>query len=189
MSPRIGLNQIMILEEAARAADEAGLESVTLAELAKRLQVKTPSLYNHIGGLPDLRKSLAIHGLEQLRIALLNGTVGKAGEEAVLAVGRSYVGFVRQRPGLYEATLSAPDPLDPDVSAASDEILTFMLRIMDGFGLTEEKALHAVRAFRSMVHGFASLELKNGFNMALNRDQSLELMLITYLRGLALSTA
>ncbi|MCY8160167.1 TetR family transcriptional regulator, partial [Bacillus licheniformis] len=63
MSPRIGLNKDAVLEAAAALADEEGIHEVTLASLSKRLNVKSPSLYNHIKGLNDLRKELALYGL------------------------------------------------------------------------------------------------------------------------------
>ena len=38
--------------------DTQGLDEVTLAPLAKKLNIRPPSLYNHINGLPALLKSL-----------------------------------------------------------------------------------------------------------------------------------
>ncbi len=182
--PRVGLTMDTVLESAAALADEQGLEAVTLAELGKRLGVKTPSLYNHIDGLTGLRKHLAIHGIHALRECLMERTVGKAGEEAVAAVALAYVEFVRMHPGLYEATLSAPDPLDEEVRRASEAVVVFMLKLIEGLRLSEPDALHTVRALRSMVHGFASLESRNGFNLELDRNESLTRMITVYLRGL-----
>ncbi|ANS75846.1 hypothetical protein AWM70_15660 [Paenibacillus yonginensis] len=64
--PRAGLDEVHVLQAAAELADSMGAESVTLALLAKRLNVRPPSLYNHIKGLPDLRVKLAVYGLQEM---------------------------------------------------------------------------------------------------------------------------
>ena len=66
MSPRAGLSREAVVQAAAALADEEGLEEVTLAELASRLGVRTPSLYNHVAGLEGLRRELALLGTREL---------------------------------------------------------------------------------------------------------------------------
>ena len=66
MSPRIGLTLQKIVETAAEIADTNGIQEVTLASLAQRLGIRSPSLYNHVKGLQDVRKHLGIYGIKQL---------------------------------------------------------------------------------------------------------------------------
>ena len=56
MAPRAGVDRARVVEVAAKLADEVGLEALTLAQVAARLNVKLPSLYNHVDGLPGLRR-------------------------------------------------------------------------------------------------------------------------------------
>lgn len=63
MSPRAGLDRRTLVIAAAEIADHEGIEAVTLAALANKLGVRSPSLYNHINGLQELRTQLAIYGL------------------------------------------------------------------------------------------------------------------------------
>jgi AcrR family transcriptional regulator len=184
MAYRQGLDKLVVLKAAAELADQVGLERLTLSALSERLNVKTPSLYNHIKGLPGLRRDLALYGFMQLKEALTGSALGKSGDEAVIAAATAYVAFVRRHPGLYEATLRAPDMSDPEIQEASSANVSIMLRILEDYRLEPEEALHTVRAFRSMVHGFASLEERQGFRMQLDRDMTLNHMLATYLRGL-----
>lgn len=51
MSPRAGLDRHTLVIRAADIADDEGIEAVTLAALAGKLGVRSPSLYNHINGL------------------------------------------------------------------------------------------------------------------------------------------
>lgn len=180
-----GIDTETVLETAIELADTLGYEQVTLGLLAKQLGIKTPSLYNHIDGLPDLRKKLALSAMRQLRERLAEATIGKAGEEAIYAVGTAYITFVREHPGLYDATLGAPDQQHMDVKAAGEELLNLLLRVLAAFQLEQDDALHAVRGLRSIVHGFASLEANHGFNMALDRDESFRRLITTYTQGLS----
>jgi len=184
MSPRIGLDLPAILQAAAELADEHGFDAVTLASLARKLGIRPPSLYNHVDGLGDLRKKLAVYGLRQLHDDLARAAIGRSGDDAVRALAEAYVAFVRNRPGLYEATLRSPDPKDPEVQRAGKETSDLVVRVLRAYGLEEEAALHAVRGLRSLLHGFASLEQKGGFGLPLSPDKSFRLMIDTFLAGI-----
>ncbi|MEJ9151398.1 MULTISPECIES: TetR/AcrR family transcriptional regulator [Bacillus] len=184
MSPRMGLDLYTILQTAAEIADKEGLEAVTLATLAKKLGIRPPSLYNHIEGLHGLRKQLAVYGLKQLYSTLADAAVGRSGDDAVHTLGKAYVSFVRAHPGLYEATLQSPDPLDPEIQRAGDEIVKLTLRVLHVYKLEDETALHAVRSLRSMFHGFSSLERKGGFGLPLDRNETLRFLIDTFLVGI-----
>lgn len=184
MSPRIGLDLPAVLQAAAEIADKDGIEAVTLASLAKKLKIRPPSLYNHVDGLPGLRKKLAIYGLEQLNSSMTLAVIGRSGDDAVRAMGEAYVTFVRTHQGLYEATLFALDPQDPDMQRAGSESVELVLRVLSAYGLEDEAALHAVRGLRSILHGFASLEQRGGFGLPLDHDQSLRLLIDSFLAGM-----
>jgi AcrR family transcriptional regulator len=184
MSPRIGLDLSTILQTATEIADKDGLDAVTLATLAKKLGIRPPSLYNHIEGLHGLRKQLAVYGLEQLYKTMAQAAIGRSGDDAVHALGNAYVTFARTHPGLYEATLQAPDPQDTDLQRASQEIVSLTLRVLHAYDLDDETALHAVRGLRSMFHGFASLEQKGGFGLPLDHDVTLRFLIDTFLTGI-----
>ena len=184
MSPRIGLDQSSLIQAATEIADAQGMEAVTLATLAKKLKIRPPSLYNHIEGLSGLRKKLAIHGLEQLNSHLSRAAIGRSGDEAVRSLSKAYVEFARRHPGLYEATLYAPDPKDADVHLVSKEIVDLVVQVLSYYSLEEETTLHVVRGLRSILHGFAALEQKGGFGLPLDLDVSLQLIIDTYLAGI-----
>lgn len=182
--PRVGLELSAILEEAGALADQDGILEVTLANLAKRLNIRPPSLYNHFDGLPDLRKKLAIYGLEKLYKEMADAAIGVSGTEAVLAIGMAYVHFARKHPGVYEATLLAPDPEDEEVQREGAKIVDLSVRVLQAFELEGEIALHAVRGLRSILHGFSSLEQRGGFKLSLNVDESLIIIIKAFLEGI-----
>lgn len=184
MSPRMGLDLNMILQTAAEAANKEGIDEVTLASLAKKLHIRPPSLYNHLQGLQDLKKKLGVYGLEKLYIALAEAVIGCSGDEAVHALGKGYVAFVRTHPGLYEAILRSAEWNDKEIQKAADKIVHLVVKVLDVYELEEETALHTVRCLRSMLHGFASLEQSGGFGLPLDTDVSLQFLIDTFLAGL-----
>ncbi|WP_040206041.1 TetR/AcrR family transcriptional regulator [Neobacillus jeddahensis] len=182
--PKIGLDLFTILDTAGEIADQQGVQEVTLAQLAKRLGIRPPSLYNHFDGLPGLRRKLAIHGLDRLYKGMSEATIRVSGTDAVLAMSHAYVSFAREHPGIYEATLLAPDPEDEDVQQAGARIVDLTVRVLQAFHLEGDRALHAVRGLRSILHGFAVLEQKGGFRMSLDLDESLTFVIRAFLTGI-----
>lgn len=184
MTQRNSLDLLTILQATAEMADTDGLDSVTLAALARKLGVRSPSLYNHIDGLPGLRLKLTIYGLEQLNRSLTQAAIGRSGDDAVRAIAQAYIAFARAHPGLYAATLSAPLPDQPELKQPAEAIVQLIMRVMQHYGLEEETALHTVRVYRSMLHGFASLEQSNGFGLPLSMDTTIQVLIDTLLAGI-----
>lgn len=184
MSPRINLDLNIILKEAAEIADTQGVEAVTLAALAKKLNIKSPSLYNHFDGMNGLRAHLAAYGVEELYGSLVAATIGRSGDEAVHRLAAAYVTFVRKHPGVYEAMNIQPAMQNEQFQNISKKTIDLVICVLDPFNINKDDEIHIVRGFRSMLHGFASLEQKGGFGIPLSPDDSLKIMIDTYLAGI-----
>ncbi|MEI2390581.1 TetR/AcrR family transcriptional regulator [Priestia megaterium] len=185
MSPRQGLDFKKVIQTGGNLANREGFYAVTIASLAKELNVRPPSLYNHIKGLEELRKELALSGLQQLYHLLKSAVEHASAEDAVYRLSKAYVSFVRKSPGIYEATATvAPRIQDEEVQKASDNIVFLVLDVLKPYHLPENEALHAVRSLRSILHGFSSLEQKGGFGMSLSTDETLDFLIRTFALGL-----
>src|SRR5437763_15156383 len=114
MSHRVGLDKATVVEEATKLVDEEGLEQLSLGRLAERLGVRTPSLYNHIAGLPGLKHDLALYCLHDVLDRVTRAAVGKSRAEAIFSFANAYLSYARETPGRYALTL-APDPEDQEV--------------------------------------------------------------------------
>ena len=182
--PRAGLDRAGVVRAAAAVADEVGLDNLTLARIAERLNVRAPSLYNHVAGLDDLRRGLAAFGARELAARLGRAAVGKAGDEAVAAVADAYRAFARARPGLYAALQRAPDQDDEDAVRAAHDVVAIVVAVLGAYGLGGEDVLHAVRGFRSLLHGFVALETTGGFGLPLDLDESFRRLVATFTAGL-----
>lgn len=182
--PRAGLDTNSVLQAAVELADREGFDAVALGTLARKLGIRTPSLYNHVDGLQGLRTKLTVHGLNQLRDVLMNAAVGKSKDEAVRAIAAAYVKFSRQHPGLYEATQRNPHEEDTEVRQAAEGVVHLVIQVFQAYGMKEDKAIHTIRGFRSLLHGFASIEQQGGFGMPLDLDESLNRLVDIFLAGI-----
>lgn len=184
MARSVGVTRELVVANAAELADEVGMEAFTLAQVAARLNIKLPSLYNHVDGLPALRRALALFGQQQLHDRLSRAAIGKAEDAAVMAVGRAYRGYVMEHPGVYGALIRAPAADDLEAQQLSQAIIDVVLAVLAPYNLSPDAALHAVRGLRSIAHGFATIEAGGGFALALNRDESFDWLLRAYIAGL-----
>ena len=189
MSHRMGLDQATVVEVAAKLIDEEGIEHLTLGRLAERLGVRTPSLYNHIAGLPGLKHDLALYCLRDLLDRILRATVGISRAEAIFALADAYRAYAREAPGRYALTLQAPDPGDQEEQALAQQVVDVLRAVLAPYRLGEEEAIHAIRSLRSIVHGFLSLEVAGGFGMPVDLDASFHWLINLYIAGLSRSTA
>ena len=178
--PRAGLDREAVVTAAAELADAEGLEAVTLARLADRLGVRSPSLYVHVDGLPDLRRRLAARGVRELTAALQGAAAGRAGGDALAAFATAYRAYAREHPGTYAATQRAAD-LDESANALVDLVLA----VLRGYGLEGDDAVHAARTVRAALHGFAALETGGGFGLPLDLDETFARLVGVLDRGLA----
>jgi AcrR family transcriptional regulator len=176
---RAGLTPALVVAEAAMLADEVGLDRLTLTAVADRFGVATPSLYKHVAGNEGLRQALATAGAAALADALAEAALGRAGADALRAVATAYRAFAHQRPGLYEASLRAPDPSDADHDAAAARALAVVAAVLRGYGIVDDDAVvDAARAVRAALHGFVSLEAAGGFGLPRDVERSYDRLVV-----------
>jgi AcrR family transcriptional regulator len=164
-----------------------GADALTINRLARELGVRPPSLYNHIDGLAALWRELALLSTTTLGDRLMKASIGKSGPAGIRALAHAYRAYIREFPGLYQASLRASRNLaspDPRLMDAENQVVQVVLAVIESFGQSDEEALHAVRALRSVVHGFATLEVAGGFGLPLSLDESFERLIEMYIRGL-----
>ncbi len=189
MPRKARLDKATVVRAAADLINSDGLDTLSLSRLAERLDVQTPSLYNHIDGLPGLYRELALLNTRELGERLGNAAIGKSGAEAVRALAQAYRAFIKESPGVYMASLRVTPNgnSDTELAAAQERVVQIVVAVVESFGLRGKNALHAVRGLRSVVHGFATLEVAGGFGLPLDCDESFRRVVDTLIRGLAAS--
>jgi AcrR family transcriptional regulator len=182
---RRGLDRAQVVAVAGDIADAAGLEAVTLARVAGALGVRSPSLYNHVDGRAGLLRGLAAQSTLELAAALRRAATGRAGSDAILAVAEAQRSYALAHPGRYATTVAAPASGDAEHEAAAAEAIDVLAAVLGGSGLQGDELIHAVRALRSAVHGFAALEAAGGFALAVDRDDSFRRLVEALADGIA----
>jgi len=173
-----------VITEAAAVADDVGLDNLTFAAVAARLGISVPGLYKHVASIDAVRREIAILGIEDLTDRITMATIGKSDVKAIRAAAVAYREYACQHPGRYAASIVAPTPGDERHNAASDRLLRIMFAILDGFNFSEAEAIDAIRSFRAIAHGFASLEAADGFGIPQSVDASFDRLITMYIAGL-----
>ncbi|MEV0281601.1 TetR/AcrR family transcriptional regulator [Streptomyces sp. NPDC050610] len=169
----------------AALADEVGIANLTMGLLAERLGVRTPSLYKHVGGQEDLNRRIAALALSEAADAVGGAVQGYAGQDALAAAARSFRAFVLEHPGRYAATVGM-EPSGPDdpLAAGGRRLLDAFTAVLRGYDIPEADVDHALRALRSLCHGFATLQAADGFQWSADVDTSFEWLIAFADRGL-----
>lgn len=184
MTRRAGLDKTTVIEEAARLIDEEGLEQLSLGRLAERLGVRSPSLYNHVAGLPGLKRDLAVYCLRELIGPLTRAVIGKARAEAIFALVDAYVAYARERPGRYLLTLQAPPPDDKEWQQLGQQAVDIVSAILASYHLGEEETIHAIRSLRIIIRGAITMEMAGAFAMPISLDDSFHWLVHLFVTGL-----
>ena len=170
--PRAGLSRALLVDRAARLADERGWDQLTLAAVADSFGVRLPSLYKHVGSLAELRRDVSVLGARELSDALMASAVGRSGVPALQAMAGAYRRFAEQHPGRYAASVVAPAPGDAEHAQVGGRIIDVLAAVLAEFGLGGDDTIHAIRALRALLHGFVALEAAGGFAMPQDLDES-----------------
>ncbi|ASW57644.1 hypothetical protein CIK06_12770 [Plantactinospora sp. KBS50] len=156
--------------------------------LAERLGVRTPSLYKHVESLEAVQRGIGLQATRDIGAVLARAAVGRSGPDAVRAITDAYRRWVLDHPGRYAATVRAPDPDDAEYLAVGDEAVRILFDAVAGFELTGERAIDAVRALRTIIHGFVGLEIGGAFQLQRDPADSYRFLVDTVIAGLRAET-
>lgn len=192
--PRVGLSPDEVGRIALRLVDEGGptgFDDLSLARVATAAGVATPSLYKHIASLAALRREVALACTRELADVCTSATIGRSEGDALRSLAVAMRAYALAHPGRYAAAQVGPDPEDPaqaGLRAEAARIVGVTAAVLQGFGLPESRAIDAVRAARSALHGFLAIELAGGFRLPDDLDRSFDTLvelLVEGFRGLA----
>ncbi len=182
---RLKLNRKIIIETAAEIADQQGFDAVTLTAVAEKLQIKKPSLYNHLESISELRCELVIFASLHLKERLAAAAIGKSKEDAILEIARIYRQFAHEHPGQYQSIMASSWEYKetPSFKIATKELMGVLRAVLCHYNLHDEDLTHAVRGLRSIMHGFVSLEASGWFTQGAKRDESYLQLVRTFIYG------
>jgi len=183
MSTTTRFDQTIVIDVAARLADEHGYQSLTLAMVAAELGIRSQSIYSHVDGIEGLRHGLALRGQALLAEDLREAAMARTGGDALRSVVRAMAAFADAHPGLYAASLRSAED-SPELRIASERTVAPLMAVLRSFGLDGEDLAHYYRVIWSSVHGFVTLRQAGLLSWSADPDVSFELMLCMFVNQL-----
>lgn len=173
--PRMQLTKTMIIDTALSLAEQQGYEAVTMANIARSLSIKPPSLYNHFKNLVEIKYAMAEAAQKQLYGALKD--TEQSGQPLV-SLAKAYVHFGSSHPGLYASSLLG------GTGEIGEKLVQLIADRLTAYELNETEKIHAIRGFRSILHGIVDLNKHEGFKLDVDLERSLEHMVGIFERGI-----
>ena len=157
-----GISRETIIEKAMDIVSQSQEPELSMRELARQLNIKAPSLYNHIGSMDELLRCVSVCAAQRMRDELLSAMGDRQGDEAVYALANAYRTFARRYKGLYKMIMASSKIMDENGHPAAEAMVTPVIEAISHYSLTQEQVMHGQRVLRSIMHGFVSQE-ETGF--------------------------
>lgn len=183
---RVGLDKAFVVEKAAQLANEIGLENIQLKVLAQSLHIQSPSLYNHIKGLDDLRHELMLYGWRNMEVRMMEAAAmaGDNGYAAWEAICRAFYRYATENPGVFSAMLWYNKYQDGEAQGATERLFSTCFQITSTLGISKDNCNHLIRTFRAFLEGYCLLVNNNAFGHELRIEDSFNLSLQVLINGM-----
>jgi len=183
---RQALNSDKIITEALALIEEEGFAKFSMHRLATRLNIKTASLYNHVENVDQIGVEIGKIAIERLNKQvdeLVRGTKDPA--EILMQIAIAHRQFAHKNSELYKVMINLPAMHGRKLVRA---FLDPMQAALTPFISEEQGRISALRAYRSMIHGFVSLEASGYFEFSgLPIDDSYQMMIRSFIESIKVS--
>ena len=153
-----------VIQAASDIADEKGLNNVSLKVVAEKLNIRTPSLYNHIDNLDDLLREVAHTGMRAMNQRMTQAAIGKSGDVAIQAVSVEYLNYMIEHPGVYETIQWAVWHGTEETATIFNNYLSLLTTLIQSCSLNKDKTLEILNMLTGIIHGYTTLQLGNAFS-------------------------
>ena len=175
-----------VIQAASNIADENGLNNLSLKAVAEKLNIRTPSLYNHISCLDDLLRAVAHNGMRQMNEQMKQTAIGKAGVTAIKAAAIEYLNYMIIHHGVYETIQWAAWHGTEETAAVYDDYLSFLITLIKSCDFAPEYTNEILDMLTGIIHGFTTLQLRYAFSNPDKVRNDLSSALDTLLSGVQL---
>ena len=183
--PKSGLNKQKIVDAAIQLIEEKGYHNFSMHELAKRLNIKTASLYKHVENLDEVLSEVGAFSIHALNEAEYSAISDMKGDAAIFAIANSYYRFAKEHPELYRVVMSLHRSQNPQIERAAAPITAPFMEVLAGYPLSQKEKQHWQRVLRSILHGFASQEEAGYFcHFPIDGDESFAVAIQCFVDGL-----
>ena len=178
------INEELILKTSASIANEVGLDNLSLKELAKELNIKSPSLYNYITSLEELKKKLMVYGWREMSEKIVMSAVGVTGYDALKNMCNEFYKYATNNKGVFSAMLWYNKFESPELDNATSKLFDIIFKILKPMNISIENINHIIRTLRSFLEGFSLLVNNNAFGSPVSVKESFDLSLEIIINGI-----
>jgi AcrR family transcriptional regulator len=157
-----------ILDAARMIMREEGVAALSMQELARRMDMRAPSLYNYFSGKMDIYDALFRLGFEKWDDYLATTLQGAATfEDELRLVLEGYMSFALENPELYQLCFERPVPGFVPSQASlelSFGILNRYYRRAEGYKAERDTPLSSAQLIDAIIaisHGLTAMHLAN----------------------------
>lgn len=182
--PRKGLTKESVIDAAVQMIEE-GYPAFSMNELARQLEIKPASLYNHVQSMDELVSAVGLRTAEMLKQAELAAIKGKERDDALFALCNTYRTFAWDHQNLYKVMMGMQRNKSACTVEVGGEIIEPMLQALSGFALDEVARTHWQRILRSLMHGFVAQEYTGRFTHSpIDRNETYHMAIKAMIQGI-----
>lgn len=152
-----------VIETASDIADKEGLNKVSLKAVAEKLDIRTPSLYNHINSLDDLLREVAHQGMRVMNDRMIKAAIGTFGDNAIKAVSIEYLNYMIEHPGIYETIQWATWHGTEETGEIFNSYLSLLTTLIRSYNFKSDYTNEILKLLTGVLHGYTSLQLRYAF--------------------------
>lgn len=153
-----------VVQAASDIVDEKGLNHLSLKVVAEKLNIKTPSLYNHIDSFDDLLRAVAHNGMQKMNMQMKQAAIGTTGIAAIQAVSIEYLNYMIAHPGVYETIQWATWHGTEETAAIFDDYLSLLTTLIQSCHFDPAQTDEIRAMLTGMIHGYTTLQLSYAFS-------------------------
>ena len=180
---RNSISDELIIETSARLSNKVGLDNLSLKMIAEELDIKSPSLYNHISSLDDIKEKLMIYGWKELGEKAIDSAVGVSGY-ALRKMCYAFYDYTTNNKGVFQAMLWYNKFKSDEMANATIKIFGILHKIIEPLNISSNNVEHIIRTLRSFLEGFSLLINNNSFGNPISIKESFDLSLDIIINGI-----
>lgn len=121
-----------VIVAATEIARQDGLQKITMSTLAKKLNIRSQSLYHYISNRDELVSLVGAHVLNELYQQIVNSIVGLSGKTAIIKMGDIVRQEIIKQPFMTSVFyMMQANPHEHNVQAAMEKIVDIVKRIIN----------------------------------------------------------
>lgn len=178
------INEEIIIETSAKIVNEIGLDNLSLKLIAKNLNIKSPSLYNHISSLEEVKEKLMLYGWKQMEEKIIDSTIGVSGYDALRNMCNAFYEYAINNRGVFTAMLWYNKYKNEELNIATTKLFNIIFKILKPLNISNDNINHIIRTLRSFLEGFSLLVNNNAFGNPISIKDSFDLSLEIIINGI-----